>query len=133
MRRIASLLGLGLGLTLAACQLDLPSGSSGAGTDATGTTGTGGAAAHPCDNKNSCDTCKSCSLEVQCAKLATACTNDSSCYAIDTCFFNCGSDAQCKEQCYLLGPNGEALYRAFRACVFCDACPSDCAGFMVCQ
>ena len=118
MRRIASL--LALGLTLAACQLDLPSGSSGASTDATGTTGAGGAggaAAHPCDNKNNCETCKSCSVEVQCAQLATACNNDSSCTAIDMCFFNCGSDAECKQQCYLLAPNGEALYRAFRGCV----------------
>lgn len=131
MRRITSF--LALGLTLAACQLDLPSGSSGAGGGAAGTTGAGGAAAHPCDKKNNCDTCKACSLEVQCAQLATACSNDSSCFAIDQCFFNCGSDAACKDQCYLTAPDGETLYRAFRSCVFCDACPSDCAGYMVCQ
>ncbi len=131
MRSLPSL--LALGLTLAACQLDLPSGSSGTDSTAAATTGAGGAAAHPCDNKKDCDTCKSCSLEVQCASLATACSQNSSCAGIDQCFAGCGADAECKDQCYLLGPDGADLYRSFRACVFCDACPSDCAGYAVCQ
>ena len=133
MRSITPL--LALGLTLAACQLDLPSGSS--GTDSTSTaaatTGAGGSNAHPCDKKGNCEACKSCALEVQCASLATACNNNSSCVGIDQCFFNCGGDAECKDQCYLLGPEGADLYRSFRACIFCDACPSDCAGYAVCQ
>lgn len=131
MRSITPL--LAFGLTLAACQLDLPSGSSGTTSTAAATTGAGGANAHPCDKKGDCEACKSCSLEVQCASLAAACNSNSSCVGIDQCFFNCGSDAECKDQCYLQGPEGEALYRSFRACVFCDACPSDCAGYMVCQ
>lgn len=135
MRRIVSL--LALGLALAACQLDLPSGSSGASTGATSTSGSGGAggsaAAHPCDEKNNCDTCKSCSLNVQCAALYTACGQSSACIGIDQCFLGCGPDAGCQDQCYLLGPDGEATYRALRACIFCDACPSDCAGYAVCN
>jgi hypothetical protein len=140
MRRIASL--ISLGFLLAACQLDLPSGSSGTGagatsTGATSTTGSGGtggsAPAHPCDQKTNCDTCKSCSLNVQCASLATSCSQNSACVGIDQCFAICGADADCKSQCYLQGPDGEANYRALLACIYCEACPSDCAGYVVCK
>jgi hypothetical protein len=135
MRRIPAL--LASGLLLAACQLQLPSGSTGATTSATGSSGAGGAggsaSATPCDGKNNCDTCKSCSLNVQCAMEAAACQQSSACVGIDQCFAGCGSDAACQQQCYLLGPDGEAAYRALRACILCDACPSDCAGFTVCK
>jgi hypothetical protein len=134
MRRISAL--LALGLTLAACQLDLPSGGTGT-TTSTGTSGAGGAGGsaetHPCDNKKSCSDCQTCSSNVICAQLYTACAQNSACIGIDQCFDGCGGDADCKEQCYLLGPDGEATYRALRSCIFCDACPSDCAGYMVCN
>ncbi len=135
MRRIPAL--LALGLALAACQLNLPSGSTGTGTGDTSTSGAGGAggspASHPCDEKKDCGACQTCSLNVQCATLYSACSQNSQCVGIDQCFLGCGNDAECKEQCYLIGPDGEATYRALRACIFCDACPSDCAGYMVCK
>jgi hypothetical protein len=137
MRRIPAL--LALGLTLAACQLNLPSGSTGttstgADTSSTSTTGAGGSTVtHPCDDKNDCGACQGCSVNVQCAKLYAACAQSSSCQGIDQCFAGCGNDAACQEQCYLLGPDGETTYRALRSCIFCDACPSDCAGYMICK
>ena len=135
MRRFPAL--LASALALAACQLDLPSGSTGTSTGATGTSGTGGAGGSvdttPCDDKKNCDVCKSCSLNVQCAPEASACQQSSSCVGIDQCFAGCSSDAACQEQCYLLGPDGELTYRALRACIFCDACPADCAGFTTCN
>lgn len=132
MRRFAAL--LALGIVLAACQLNLPSGSTGTGSDATGSGGAGGSAVtHPCDEKNDCSVCQTCSLNVQCAALATACQQNSACVGIDGCFATCGADAECKDQCYLGGPEGEATYRALRSCIFCDACPSDCAGYATCS
>ena len=133
MRRLPAL--LASALLLAACQLNLPTGSTGTGgASTTGTGGAGGSAdPTPCDGKNSCGDCKSCSLNVQCALEAAACNQSSACQGIDQCFAGCGSDAACQEQCYLLGPDGEATYRALIGCVLCDACPSDCAGFTVCN
>ena len=127
MRRFSAL--LASALVLAACQIGLPSGSTGA----TGTSGAGGSAdPTPCDDKKNCEVCKSCSLNVQCAQEAAICKASSSCQGIDQCFTGCSSDAECQNQCYLLGPDGEAAYRALRKCIFCDACPSDCAGFSTC-
>lgn len=138
MRRFIAL--LASGVVLAACQLDLPSGATAAGGDTTGSTSTSGSTgaggsvnATPCDKKNDCSACQSCSLNVQCALQAQACQQNSSCLGIDQCFLGCGSDSGCQSQCYALGPDGEATYRALRACIFCDACPSDCAGFTVCK
>lgn len=137
MRRNPAL--LALATALAACQLQLPSGASAGGdstssTSTSGTSGAGGSAAtHPCDGKKDCDACHTCALQVQCATLATACSQSSGCVGIDQCFTICGSDAECKGQCYLQNPDGEATYRALLACIFCDACPSDCAGFTTCN
>lgn len=136
MPKIVSLLALGLALT--ACQLDLPSGSSGTSTDSTsaaGSTGAGGSSgsgSHPCDTKNTCEACQSCALNVQCAAQATACSKNSGCVGIDQCMDFCGSDAECKGQCFLQNPEGELTYRALLACVYCDACPTDCAGYVTC-
>lgn len=133
MRRTAL---IALGFALAACQLNLPTSSSGttdaAGAGTTGAGGSGGAAAHPCDGKKDCEVCKSCAVHVQCSELATACSQASGCVGIDQCFLNCGSDAECKDQCFLQNPDGEAMYRALQACVYCQACPSDCAGYTTC-
>ncbi|MEP7122382.1 MAG: hypothetical protein ABJE95_15780 [Byssovorax sp.] len=136
MRRIPAL--LGFGLALAACQLNLPSGASAGGDTTTGTgagtSGAGGSGAeHPCDGKKDCNACHACALNVQCATLATACAQSSGCNGIDQCFTICGSDADCKGQCYLQNPDGEATYRALLSCIFCDACPSDCAGYTTCS
>lgn len=137
MRRIPAF--FALAIALAACQLQLPSGASAAGGDSTstastGTSGAGGSVAeHPCDAKKNCDACHTCALEVQCATLATECSQSSGCVGIDQCFTICGSDAECKGQCYLQNPDGEALYRALLSCIFCDACPSDCAGYTICN
>ena len=78
--------------------------------------GAGGAGGAPaCDGKNDCGAC-------------------SACVAIDQCVSQlCGTDLMCKQQCVDQNPNGIAAYDAATRCLYCNQCPSDCAGYRKCE
>ena len=97
-----------------------------------GTGGGGGAPA--CDGKNDCTACSACASQMLCAVELNACHNDSACVAIDECVSQlCGTDLMCKQQCVDQNPGGLAAYDAATRCLYCDQCPSDCAGYRKCE
>jgi hypothetical protein len=108
-------------LLLAGCLQAGTASSSDAGTD-------GGV----CDGKESCDSCLTCAKGNPCASQVNACVNDAACYGLDQCLQVCGSNYDCREQCYLGNPIGVDLYNALLDCLYCVECRTDCAGTMDC-
>lgn len=107
------------------------SGTGGSSSSTSTTTGTGGS--KPCDAKGDCASCIQCAAQVQCAAQIQACNNNSECQGLDQCIAVCGSDLACRQQCYDGNPGGVSTYAAASSCLYCQQCPSDCAGYVVCQ
>jgi hypothetical protein len=97
--------------------------------------GAGGAGGAPaCDGKNDCGACSACASQMLCALELDACNKNSACVAIDQCVSQlCGTDLMCKQQCVDQNPNGIAAYDAATRCLYCNQCPSDCAGYRKCE
>jgi predicted chitinase len=110
--------------------------AAGGGTPGTGGTvatgGSGGGATMDCDNSGDCyGSCYICAIEGPCLAEETACMNSSDCAALVDCI-----DPECDEapdwgdcytQCASLYPGGVAYIEAMWDCIYCDACPVDCA------
>lgn len=114
---------LGLLIGLGGCYVGPPS----SGDDNTGGAGSS------CDGKEDCADCLACANAGPCAQLITSCLNSSPCAGIDQCVAICGADAACQDQCLINNPSGRATYEAAQDCRYCQACPSDCAGYRVCD
>jgi len=93
----------------------------------------GGGGAAVCDGKDSCNECTLCANQNPCASAMNACQQNSACTGLDQCIAICGSDVSCKNDCYNNNPGGLPLYNAWASCLYCDECPSDCAGYMTCN
>ena len=87
----------------------------------------------PCDGSDSCSECETCANQGMCAEERSNCATASACVAINECLPLCGGDLQCEQDCYTNNSAGIGLYNAWRNCVICDACPTDCAGFEECE
>jgi hypothetical protein len=96
-----------------------------------GSGGAGGVAT--CDGKGNCDQCLACTRQAGCLSVISACNDQSACVAIDQCIALCGANTSCRQECFANNPAGLNLYSAMRTCMFCDECPSDCAGFETCE
>ena len=108
-------------------------GASGCVTaNGTSTKADAGDAGGACDHKSNCQSCLSCALANPCAALYNTCLQDANCQAVDQCIGICGGDLQCQQQCFDGNPSGVAPYNAVRNCLYCDECPSDCAGQYSC-
>jgi len=113
---------LGAALCASACSL-VPADDS-ATTDA-------GAAV--CDHKGDCNSCVACANQNPCAAAANRCQQNAACVAVDQCKALCGADTACANDCALNNPAGVADYNGWSSCLFCQQCPSDCAGYQSCS
>jgi hypothetical protein len=104
-------------------------------TSSTGAAGAGGSATTTvaCDGQNECSTCTTCAINGPCATLYSACQQDSDCESIDQCFFTCGSDPTCQQECLDDNPDGVADYQAITTCIDCTQCAKDCVGLTTCS
>jgi hypothetical protein len=93
----------------------------------------GGGGASVCDGKASCNECTACANQILCAGQMNQCQQSSACTGLDQCVAICGADVSCKNDCFTNNPSGVSLYNAWRTCLYCDQCPSDCAGYMTCN
>lgn len=94
-----------------------------------------GDAASPttCDTTGQgCASCAQCAGQSACAQVLSACTNDASCVGLDQCLALCGADLECKQQCELGNPVGVTAYDAMTRCLYCEQCPTTCAGYRPC-
>jgi hypothetical protein len=82
-----------------------------------------------CDGTGNCESCSACAQTNggPCVAAVEACFSDVECSAFNDCIIPCGDQA-CVDACSATYPNGAALYAAAVACIYCDACPSDCDG-----
>ncbi len=89
-----------------------------------------------CDAENdSCDSCSQCSVEPGgvCHEAWSACGSSQDCTGLVDCFSGCQGDAGCMDTCADAHPNGMALYTAAKFCLFCNACPTNCNSYGICQ
>jgi hypothetical protein len=116
--------GLGLALALSACGIIPPdSGTGGGGGSTSGSS---------CDEQDNCVACSSCATEAICRTQLATCQDNSFCLGLDQCIGLCGGMVQCEDDCFAMNSPGANDYVALRECLFCDACPSDCAGQTTC-
>lgn len=87
-----------------------------------------------CDNSGDCGDngamggCINCAIEgPACNGIYTKCI-DAECQQYTQCLENCGGP-NCEEQCAQQFPESAQLYQALLECVFCGACPNDCAEY----
>jgi hypothetical protein len=93
--------------------------------------GEGGGSA--CDGKGECTQCTQCAGQEFCKTALANCQQSSACVGLDECLTLCGSGVQCQNDCYSANSQGRALHDTLRECLFCEACPNDCAGFTTCE
>jgi len=92
--------------------------------------GEGGSVSTACDNRSDCAACDSCAQNNICQQQVAACQQSSACIALDICFSSCTGNC---DYCLAGNQDGVAAYDAFLQCVYCGACPSDCAGLVQCS
>ncbi|MBN2531129.1 MAG: hypothetical protein JXR76_32390 [Deltaproteobacteria bacterium] len=83
--------------------------------------------------------CWTCAKEDYCYQHHINCAADTWCNVILKCIEqSCGppddteSRTRCLSDCVSKTPNGEALFEAYRQCVMCDVCPTQCATEIKC-
>lgn len=131
-------LGLAFGaIALPACFLSKKSttdGTGGAGGDAATTaSSTSTSSGKGCDAQSSCDACTMCAAKDACADELAACQGNSSCVGLDECLGLCGSTPDCRAQCESSNLPGVSDYNRAITCLYCQACPTACAGSANCK
>ena len=93
--------------------------------------GQGGAG--PCDEGTLCQTCMSSDCaEQQCGAEFDACSANPDCPHLNLCYTGC-DDSACLTACNQEYPDAVSEAAAMYVCLCSDACPNDCAEFVVCQ
>ena len=93
----------------------------------------GGGGGSVCDGKGSCAECEACAEQGPCAVPKSQCQQSSDCTGLYQCVASCGANLSCQDDCATNIPLGVSLFNAWSTCVFCDQCPSDCAGYQTCN
>ena len=88
-----------------------------------------------CDGSaSSCESCQDCALAGVCREAANACQGDDDCMDFNDCIGRCDpDDSACFDACGTNHARGMTLYLAFTYCIFCNACPTQCADYASCQ
>jgi len=97
-------------------------------SDTTSSSGSGGAAA-VCTQSDGCSTCTTCAEQGPCASLYAACSSDSDCTYVYTCWFDCTpGDTTCQEACLSDNSAGDESFQELASCIYCDQCSTACTG-----
>jgi hypothetical protein len=99
----------------------IPPGAQGAG-------GGGGASNSGCDDNADCDQCIECAGKDTCRDELATCQDNSFCLGLDQCIVLCEGMVQCEDDCFAGNSEGIDDYVALAECIYCDNCPSACAG-----
>ena len=81
-----------------------------------------------CDDRGACQPCVDCANANNCQPQATACIGETACVEALQCMNACGGVRACVDQCLVDHPAGVP----YLTCMFCQACPNDCAGTITC-
>jgi hypothetical protein len=86
-----------------------------------------------CDKQGQCGAlnnfgCAACAQSGFCSAQFSTCLNILGCSNIVNCVSNClATDIQCQVDCETVNPDGVASFHVLTQCVYCEACPNDCA------